>query len=151
MIDGLISGKLHSTATQRTSKAGKPFTTAKVIATTSKGDGLFVNVLAFSESAQAALLALGPGDAVAMAGSIEPTTWTDREGQPSPGLNMIAAQVLTAYSVDKRRRAVTRQEAPQDRQEGHHRPKDEAWRAMAPSGHPGHAGDGLDDGEPLPF
>lgn len=32
-----------------------------------------------------------------------------------------------------------------------HRPKDEAWQAMAPSGHHGHLGDGLDDGEPLPF
>lgn len=142
MIDALISGKLHGTAQERTGKSGKRFVTAKVLATTSKGESLFVNVLAFSESAQTALLAMGPGDAVALAGSIEPTAWQDKDGNTRTGLDMIAAQVLTAYHVDKRRRAVTRQEGPQDRQAGHGRPKDEAWRAMVPSGHHDH--DNLD-------
>ena len=132
MIDGLISGKLHGTALERTGKNGKPFATAKVLATTSKGETLFVNVLVFSESAQTALLALGPGDALALAGSIEPTAWQDKDGNTRTGLDMIVSQVLTAYHVDKRRRAVTRQDTPQERQAGHGRPRDEAWRAMAP-------------------
>lgn len=34
MMDALISGKLHGTALERTGKNGKPFTTAKVLATT---------------------------------------------------------------------------------------------------------------------
>ena len=151
MIDALIAGKLHSNPQQRTAKTGKPFTTAKVIAATSKGETLFVNVLAFSDSAQAALLALGAGDSVAVSGSADPTAWQDKDGNTRTGLDMIAAQVLTSYHVDKRRRAVTRQEHPQERQQGHGRPKDEAWQAMAPSGHQSHIGDGLDDGEPLPF
>lgn len=151
MIDGLISGKLHGTAQERTSKSGKPFTTAKLKAATNEGELVFVNVLTFNADAQAALLALGDGDAVAVSGAIKPTAWQDKDGNTRTGLDMIAAQVLTSYSIDKRRRAVTRQEAHQERQEGHGRPKDEAWQARAPGGHPGHAGDGLDDGEPLPF
>lgn len=113
MIDAFIAGKLHNNPQQRTAKTGKPFTTAKVLATTSKGETVFLNVLAFNESAQAALLALGPGDAVALAGSIEPTAWQDRNGETRVGMSMIAANVLTSYRVDKRRRAVTQQEGPQ--------------------------------------
>lgn len=130
MIDGLISGKLHGTAQERTSKNGKQFTTAKLKAATHEGESVFINVLAFNDAAQAALLALGDGDAMAVAGSLKPTTWTDREGQPRTGLDMIAANVLTAYSIDKRRRAVTqRQPSPQDPPP---RPRHDAWIARTP-------------------
>jgi single-stranded DNA-binding protein len=66
---------------------------------------VFVNVVAFSESAQAALLALGDGDAVALAGTLTPKAWVDREGQARPALDMVAAQVLTAYQVKRKREA----------------------------------------------
>ena len=142
MIDGLIGGKLHGTALERTGKSGKHFTTAKMRATNHEGKSVFINLLAFADNAQAALLALGDGDAVAVSGSIKPTAWQDKDGNTRTGLDMIAAQVLTSYHVDKRRRAVARQDQPQERQIGHGRPRDEAWRAMAPSDHHDH--DSLD-------
>jgi single-stranded DNA-binding protein len=106
MIDGLIAGKLYGAATQHTGKSGQPYTTAKVRTTAGDGDGLFVNVIAFSTTAGAALLALEDGDAVALAGSLTPKAWTDRTGAARPGLDMVAAQVLTAYHVTRKRKAV---------------------------------------------
>lgn len=57
MIEALVTGKLHQRAEERTSKGGKPFVTAKVRTAAGEADSLFVNVVAFSESACAALLA----------------------------------------------------------------------------------------------
>lgn len=131
MIDGLITGKLHGTSQERTSKNGKQFVTAKLKAATHEGESLFINVLAFNDAAQAALLALGDAVAVSASasGSIKPTAWQDKDGNTRTGLDMIAAQVLTAYSIDKRRRAVTRQEHPQDPPP---RPRHDAWIARTP-------------------
>ena len=47
MIDGLVAGRLYGDSEQRTDKAGKPFTVAKVRANTADGELLFVNVIAF--------------------------------------------------------------------------------------------------------
>ena len=60
---------MHQRAEERTSKGGKPFVTAKVRTAAGEADSLFVNVVAFSESAGAALLAL---DAVAAALNADP-------------------------------------------------------------------------------
>jgi single-stranded DNA-binding protein len=54
----------------------------------------------------AALLALGDGDSVALAGSLTPKVWTDREGNSRPALDLVAHQVLTAYHVTRKRKAV---------------------------------------------
>lgn len=142
MIDGLITGKLHGTALERTGKSGKPFATAKLKAATHEGETIFVNLLAFADNAQAALLALGDGDAVAVSGSIKPTSWTDKDGNTRVGIDMIAAQVLTSYHVDKRRRAVTRQDQPQDQPQ---RPRHDAWIARTPGRPP--AQEHLDHGD----
>jgi single-stranded DNA-binding protein len=109
MIDGLIAGKLYGSATQHTGKSGQPYTTAKVRAAAGDGESLFVNVIAFSATAGTALMALGDGDAVALAGTLTPKAWTDRNGAARPGLDMVAAQVLTAYHVTKKRKAVSGQ------------------------------------------
>lgn len=106
MIEGLISGKLYGRAEQRTGRSGRSYTTAKVRAATGEADAVFVNVVAFSESAQAGLLALDDGDAVAMAGTLTPKAWIDREQQPRPALDMVVAQVLTAYHLKRKRSAV---------------------------------------------
>ena len=66
----------------------------------------FVRVTAFRESACAALLALGDGDALAVAGTRKPGAWVDRDGNAKPNLDLVAAQVLTAYHVKRRREAV---------------------------------------------
>ncbi|MNT35277.1 hypothetical protein D3C72_1712990 [compost metagenome] len=106
MIDGLISGRIFGQPAERTSKAGKPFALAKVRAAAADGEILFVNVIAFDDATVTALLGLGDGDSVALSGSITPKVWVDRDGQHRPSLDMVVYQVLTAYHVTRKRRAV---------------------------------------------
>ena len=105
MIEALISGKLQGQPSEKMAKTGKPFVTAKVRVHAGEAD-VFVNVIAFSESACTALMALDSGDAVSLAGSLTPKAWTDREGVVRPALDMVASQVLTAYHVARKRKAV---------------------------------------------
>jgi len=108
MIDGLIAGRIQGTPAQRSSKNGKPFVVAKVLASAGDGDGesLFVNVIAFDDGPCAALLALADGDAVSLAGSLTPKVWTDKQGNVRPALDLVAHQVLTAYHVRHKRDAM---------------------------------------------
>ena len=129
-IDALIAGKLHARPEERTSKTGKPFATAKMRAAAGDGESLFVNIIAFDPAAVAALLALDAGDSLAVSGSLTPKVWTDKEGATRPGLDLVAHQVLTAYSVTRKRRA-TEGSTPPAPAPGQ-RPKDEAWRARMP-------------------
>ena len=140
MIDGLIAGKVFGQPMERTSKAGKPFAVAKVRAAGGDGESLFVNVIAFDTAPCTALLALGDGNSVALAGTLTPKVWTDKEGNTRPALDLVAHQVLSAYHVT-RKRNVMHQNAPAP---AHGRPKDEAWRARAPQER-----SGLDDGAPM--
>jgi single-stranded DNA-binding protein len=130
MIDALISGKVMGTPAQRTSKNGNAFTVAKVRVPTGE-DSMFCNVICFAESAQAALLALGDGDAVALAGSLKVGVWQAKDGTHRPSLDMTVTQVLTAYHVTKKRKAM---QPPMQRQ-----------------ARPGPAADEFDDGMPLDF
>ncbi len=116
MIDALIAGKLYGQPAQRMDKAGKPFAVAKVRAAAADGESLFVNVIAFDAGPCDALLALADGDSVALAGSITPRIWTDKEGNSRPSLDMVATQVLTAYHV-KRKRAAMDASKPQPQAE----------------------------------
>ena len=111
MIEALIAGKLHQRAEERTSKGGKPFVTAKVRAAAGEAESLFVNVVAFSESACAALLALEAGDSLALAGTLKPSAWIDRDGNARPSLDLVAAQVMTLYGLKRRRAAAAGAEA----------------------------------------
>jgi single-stranded DNA-binding protein len=106
MIDAIVAGKLFGSPEAKTAKTGRAFTTAKVRAATAESESIFVSVIAFSDTAQAALQALGDGDAVSLAGTITPKAWTDRQGQTRAGLDMVAAQVMTAYSVSRKRKAM---------------------------------------------
>lgn len=135
MIEALVSGKLYGQPAQKISKTGKPFVVAKVRAHVGDAD-VFVNVIAFSPAACEALLALGEGDAVALAGSLTPKVWTDREGISRPALDLMASQVLTAYHVTRRRKAL--EPKPHDPSE-----------SQPPNRH--HERDELDNGSPLDF
>lgn len=106
MIDALIAGKVFGQPKQLASKAGKPFATAKVRVAAGEGEAMFVNVIAFDAGTVAALLALGDGDSVALAGSLTPKVWTDREGHHRPAVDLVAHQVLTTYHVTRKRKAV---------------------------------------------
>lgn len=127
MIDALITGKLFTPAQERTGKSGKPFVTAKMTTSASDGASLFVNIIAFEPDACRALLALETGDAMAVAGPATPKTWTDKDGNHRPALDVVAQQVLTAYHVNRKRSAM--HPAPAGREPPH---KDEAWRAAVP-------------------
>ena len=139
MIDALIAGKLHGAPSQRTAKTGKPFTTCKVRVPTGE-DGVFCHVIAFDQEAQAGLMALGSGEAVALAGSLKVSVWTDKEGTARPSLDLVASKLLTAYSITKKRRAMQ-----PEQQEGE-------WQRQ-PHRHGDYAADPgeLDDGRPLDF
>lgn len=106
MIDGLVSGKLYGKPGERIGQSGKPFVTAKVRAVAGDGESLFVNVITFSDSAGAALLALEDGDSVSLSGALTPKVWTDKNGDARPALDMMAYAVLTAYHVRRKREAV---------------------------------------------
>jgi single-stranded DNA-binding protein len=135
MIEALISGKLQGQPSEKMAKTGKPFVTAKVRVHAGDSD-VFVNVIAFSEAACAALLALDSGDAVSLAGSLTPKSWTDREGVVRPALDLVASQVLTAYHVARKRKAVELLRHDQS-----------ATQPINPAGRR----DDLDDGAPLDF
>lgn len=105
MIDALIGGTLHAAPEQRTSAGGKTYVLAKVRTPTAGGESLFVNVICFDRDTCAALLALGAGEPVHLAGALTPKAWTDREGNARPVLDMTASACLTAYAVKKRRDA----------------------------------------------
>lgn len=132
MIEALVSGKLHGQPAQKVARTGKPFVVAKVRAHAGDAD-VFVNVIAFSQAACEALLALGDGDAVALSGSLTPKAWTDRESIARPALDLVASQVLSAYHVTRKRKALER------------KPPDPSEPQQA-SRH-----DALDDGAPLDF
>lgn len=104
MIDALITGKLHAAPTQRTSRNGNTFTTAKVRVPTGD-DTIFCNAICFDERAQAALLALDTGEAVALAGTLKVGVWQAKDGTTKPSLDVTVSQVLTTYSITKKRRA----------------------------------------------
>ena len=106
MIDALIGGRLYGKPQSRTSKNGNPFATAKVRTPMANGESAFVNVIAFSDSTRAALLALVEGVFFALAGKLKVSVYTDKDGQSRPSLDLTAFAVLTEYDVQCKRQAV---------------------------------------------
>jgi hypothetical protein len=105
MIDALLSGRVYGAPQQRTTKAGKPFATAKLRVTGAEGTTQFVNAIAFAPPAVTALLALADGDSVALSGELNVKTCTDKAGVARPGLDLVAA-----YHASRMRQA-TKDEA----------------------------------------
>lgn len=106
MIDGLIAGKLYGQPKQSTSRNGNSFTTALVRTAAGNGESLMVSVIAFEDTAQAALQALEEGDSVSLTGTLTPKVYEARDGGYRPALDMVAHAVLTAYQVKRKRRTV---------------------------------------------
>ena len=106
MIDGLVSGRLYGTAQVRTGQHGTHFVTCRVRASAGDGESLFVNVIAFDDTVKDALQALDDGDSVSLAGALTPKTWIDKQGNAKPALDMVVHAVLTAYHVQRKRRAI---------------------------------------------
>ena len=102
MIDGLIAGKLVGQAEMRDGKNASKFVVAKVKAMSGDGDAVVVNVIAFAPEACASLMALDDGHSVALAGSLTPKVWSDKQGNTKPALDMIVSNVLTAYQAGRK-------------------------------------------------
>lgn len=106
MIDALIAGKLYGAPASRTAKSGNPYATAKVRVPVAEGRSEFVNVIAFSTTAVAALLALADGDSVALSGELTVGTYQAKDGATRVSFDLKAHAVLTAYHVRRKRQAV---------------------------------------------
>lgn len=96
MIDGLVAGYLMGEASRRVDKTGRSYTVARVLARNRTDEEFIVNVIAFDAVPGEALLALGDGAALSLAGALTPKVWTDKQGNTRASLDMVAAQVLTA-------------------------------------------------------
>jgi single-stranded DNA-binding protein len=110
-IDASVAGKLWKTPEERRAGTGKTYVTTNVRAADGDGEAMFVSVVAFSDSAKVALLALDEGDSVARAGTLTPKVWTNRDGEAKPSLDMVAHAVLTAYHVRRKRKTMQPSEA----------------------------------------
>lgn len=102
MIEALVSGKVYKQPQARQDQKGRTFALGKVKAATSTGETLFVSCIVFGEAAER-FLKLNDGDAVALAGSITPKTWTDSQGQAHAALDMQVQQVLSVYQARAKR------------------------------------------------
>ncbi|MFL9987130.1 single-stranded DNA-binding protein [Paraburkholderia sediminicola] len=111
-IDALVAGKLWKAPEQKRAGNGNPFVVAKVRAADGDGEGLFINVVAFSDSAQATLLALEEGDSVSLAGTLKIGTYEARDGSVRPSVSMVAQRVLTTYHVSRKRKTVADASSP---------------------------------------
>jgi single-stranded DNA-binding protein len=105
MLDALIAGRLHGQPKQMMGKSGKPFVVCK-LKVAAGGEQIFCNVIAFETQTCEALLALQAGDSVALAGSLTPKAWTDKEGVPRGTVDVTAHAVVSAYSVTRKRKAM---------------------------------------------
>jgi single-stranded DNA-binding protein len=93
MIEGLIAGTLAGTPELRLGKGESRFVVAKMRAKNNDGESVVVNVIAFDSVAAEHLRALQEGDAVSVAGSVNPKVWTDRQGIVRPALDVVAHRV----------------------------------------------------------
>lgn len=106
MIDGLIAGRMMGDASRRADKMGREFIVARMLARNKTDEEFVVNVIAFDEAPCAALLALNDGEALTISGALTPKVWTDKQGNTRPSLDLIAAQVMTAYHVNRKHAAM---------------------------------------------
>lgn len=106
MIDALLTGRLAADPKAGTASNGNRYATARLLVTTAGEDRLSVSVIAFHAATVDSLLALGPGEAVTLAGELTPKVWTDKDGNAHPSADMKAHALLTPYHVQRRRQAM---------------------------------------------
>jgi single-stranded DNA-binding protein len=117
VIEALVSGKVFGVPVQRISKAGRPFVTGKMRIATGNGESAFIGLVAFSDSATAALSALSDGDGCSVAGTLTVGAFMHKDGTPRPALDLVAHLVLTAYHLGRKRKAMLPPDTSQERDE----------------------------------
>lgn len=116
MLSVLIEGSLIAAPVQRTSAKGSAYVTAQMRCNGDDGESVFCSVIAFSASAADALVQLGAGDTVAIAGPASISRW-EKDGEHKAGLKVTATRVLSVYEAGMRRRAAS--QGQQDREARH--------------------------------
>jgi single-stranded DNA-binding protein len=117
----LVTGTLFRAPEQRTSKNSNPFVTATLKA--KDGETMqWWKVVAFSESAQSALLRLGDGDTVTCQGPLKVETY-EKDDETKLSLSLIADHVLALRQPPKPR---SENLPPRERPAGADRPFDDA-------------------------
>jgi single-stranded DNA-binding protein len=108
MISGLVSGVLLGKPQERQSTKGKPFVTAKLRATGASGESTYIDIIAFSQSAGAVLLAMGGGDSLAVSGPLSTKVWNNKNGEAKVAIDIVAANVMTPYQLAKKREGLAK-------------------------------------------
>jgi single-stranded DNA-binding protein len=100
----MATGRLAADPEVRVGSSGKPFTTARIFASTEDGD-VVVSLLAFAAVGEQ-LAALGKGETITVTGRAKLASWTGRDGEPRTGLSMVVDALLTVHHARQRRRAM---------------------------------------------
>ncbi|MCO5099220.1 MAG: single-stranded DNA-binding protein [Rhodocyclaceae bacterium] len=104
MIGALVSGTLVADPVERSTREGKPFTTATLRVPAGE-DAIFIGVAAFDPVAAGRLAQMRKGGMAAAAGLLEQTTWTGKDGAERTGWRLTASEILTAYAATRKRRS----------------------------------------------
>jgi single-stranded DNA-binding protein len=83
----------------RTAKTGKAFVTA-LLRSESQGETLWVNAVAFDESAQAELMRLKAGESLSVQGKLRVSIY-EKAGEHRPSLDVVASHVLALRQPPK--------------------------------------------------
>jgi single-stranded DNA-binding protein len=102
----IVTGSLFRAPEQKTSKSGKTFVTATIVSKDG-GESTFINLVAFSDSAKDAILALGEGDALSAQGKASLSVY-EKNGEHRPSLSIVADHVLALRQPPKERKAPCR-------------------------------------------
>jgi single-stranded DNA-binding protein len=100
----LITGTIFRAPVQKTSKAGKPYTSCTVKAGADDGSSDFWSVLIFSESAQLEMLRLEAGDAVSVRGKMKLEIF-EKDGQARISRSIFADAALGLRPVPREKKA----------------------------------------------
>ena len=99
----IVSGALHKSAEERTSKNGNPFATF-TIRESLNGATRWWQAIAFDEASIAAVLSLKVGEPIAVSGEFSAELWTpEGGGEPRLSWKITADAVLSAKAKPKQR------------------------------------------------
>ncbi len=102
MIESLISGKLFRECETKTSNNDKTYCNFMLSVMVGEPQPIIVSGVAFGEVAEQ-IAALKKGDAIAVAGSLKPSQWTDKaSGETKHGLNVTVQKFITAYDARRK-------------------------------------------------
>lgn len=94
MIRALLTGTLYADPQRRTSANGKPFTTGKLRADASDGAQVWCSLIAFADVGER-LAPLKAGAAISVSGRAKLSAWTDKNGNPAAGLDLVVDEIAT--------------------------------------------------------